>query len=355
MKRTISITAVLIAFHFLFPSFANTQDINEILTRMIEGSSSANYQGTITTIFINTPFPQVHQYKIVNYGGSHRREELLSDQGGGRVNFDDGKFLWRFFPSKNMVIKEKSRIGVSVEFPIRDNLDLLKENYGIKLVGEYTIEGRQGHKILFEPEKHDRPKQIFWIDSQTGVPLKIEKYGPDSNLVSVTSFSEIKFTLPQDRESLSLKVPPQTSISEVKEQSNLSIEKASNLMGRRVILPKYLPSGFVMKNVAFRVSGDEKVLQVFFTDGLSALSVFEKGYKPEEDLVDTPFGKIHVKRREAFINTSGTLNIMNIRSEDISLTLVGEVFREEMAKVAESLGAEKTSTHSSAIQAFPDK
>jgi len=355
MRRTSSIISVLLAFHFLFPPLINCQDINEILTKMIEGNSSANYQGTLTTIFINTPFPQVHKYKIVNYGKSYRREELLSGERHSRVNFDDGKFLWRFFPNKNMVIKEKSRIGSLMQFPIRDNLELVKQNYTIRIVGEYSIEGREGHKIVFEPGKNDRPRQIFWIDSETGIPFKIEKYGPDSNLVLVTSFSEIKFTLPQKKESLFLKVPPQTKISEVKEKSNLSIEKGAILMGDRIFLPNYLPTGFVLKNVAFRVSGDEKVLQVFYTDGLSALSVFQKGYKPEEDMVDTPFGKVKLRRREAFISTSGTLNIMNIRSQHISLTLVGEVFKDEIMKVAESFDAEKAKTPFNVIKISPKK
>jgi len=355
MRRTNSIITVLLAFHFLFPPLVNSQDINEILIKMIEGNSSANYQGTLTTIFINTPFPQVHQYKIVNYGKSHRQEELLSGKRPGRVNFDDGKFLWRFFPNKNMVIKEKSRIGSPIQFPIRDNLELVKQNYAVKILGEYSIEGREGHKILFEPAKNDRPRQVFWIDSGTGIPFKIEKYGPDSNLVSVTSFSEITFTLPQKKESLFLKVPPQTTISEVKEKSNLSIEKAETLMGGRIFLPNYLPSGFALKNVAFRVSGHEKVLQVFYTDGLSALSVFQKGYKPEEDMVDTPFGKVKLRRSEAFINTSGTLNIMNIRTQHISLTLVGEVFKEEIMKVAESFDAEKAKTPFNVIKISPNK
>jgi negative regulator of sigma E activity len=355
MKKLSTLSTVLLALHLLFPSLGNSQDINEILVKMIEGSASANYQGTLTTIFINTPFPQVHRYKIVNYGKSHRREELLSGTTHGRVNFDDGKFLWRFFPSKNMVIKEKSRIGSPIQFPMRDNLDLVKQNYLVRIVGEFISEGREGHKVLFEPAKNDRPRQVFWIDSETGIPFKIEKYGPDTNMVSVTSFSEVKFSLPQKKDSLFLKVPPQTNITEVKEKSNLSLEKAATLMGSRVFIPKYLPTGFVLKNIAYRLSGSEKVLQVFYTDGLSALSVFQKGYNPEEDMVNTPFGKVKLKRREAFINTSGTLNIMNIRSQRISLTLVGEVFKEEIMKVAESFDAEEAETPFKVIKISPEK
>lgn len=340
MRRISLIITVLGASLFLLTPHANSQDINDILIRMIEGNSSANYQGTLTTIFINTPFPQVHKSRIVNYGKRHRLEELLSDGKRSRVNFDDGKFLWRFFPNKNMVIKEKSRIGSPMEFPMRDNLELLKQNYSIEILGEYTIEGRAGHKIGFQPGKNDRPRQVFWIDSDTGIPFKIEKYGPDNNLTSVTSFSEISFTSPHKKEGLSLKVPPHTNISEVKEQSNLSVEKATTLMGGRVYLPNYLPPGFILKNVAFRVSGKEKVLQVFYSDGLSSLSVFQKRYKPEQDMVDTPFGKVKLRRREAFVSSSGTLNIMSIRSENHSLTLVGEVFREEIGKVAESFDAD---------------
>lgn len=355
MRRASSIITVFLSSLFLLPFTGNCQDAHEILIKMIEGHSTANYHGTLTTIFINTPFPQVHKSKIVNYGNSHRREEILGSEKHSRVNFDDGKFLWRFFPNKNMVIKEKSRIGTPIAFPIRDNLELLEKNYAIRILGEYTIEGREGHKILFQPTKNDRPRQVFWIDEETGIPIKIEKYGPDTKLALVTSFSEITFAPPHKKESMSLKVPPHTNISEVKEKSNLSVEKATSLMGGKIFLPNYLPSGFVLKNVAFRVSGEEKVLQVFYSDGLSALSVFQRRYEPKEDMVDTPFGKIKLRRREAFVNTSGTLNIMSIRSQDLSLTLVGEVFREEIGKVAESFDAEKAKAPLNVIKTSPEK
>jgi negative regulator of sigma E activity len=354
MRRARSIIIAFLSSFFLLPFTGNCQDAHEILIKMIEGHSTANYHGTLTTIFINTPFPQVHKSKIVNYGNSHRREEVLGSKENSRVTFDDGKFLWRFFPNKNMVIKEKSRIGTPIAFPIRDNLELLERNYAIRILGEYTIDGREGHKILFQPTKNDRPRQVFWIDEETGIPVKIEKYGPDTKLASVTSFSEITFAPPLKEEIISLKVPPHTNISEVKEKSNLSIEKATTLMGGRVFLPNYLPPGFVLKNVAFRVSDKEKVLQVFYSDGLSALSVFQKRSKPEEDTVVTPFGKVKLRRREAFMHSSGTLNIMSIRSQDLSLTLVGEVFRDEIRKVAESFDAEKAQSPLKVIKTSPE-
>ncbi|MBW1679041.1 MAG: DUF4367 domain-containing protein [Deltaproteobacteria bacterium] len=310
---------------------------------MGEANFSVKYQGTLTTILINTPFTKVYRYKIVNYGNLQRREELLTDGVNKEVNFDDGKFLWRFFPNKNLVIKGKSCIISPLHFRRQNNLELVKQNYGIQVVGKYDIDGRDGYKILFNPKKTDRPQQIFWIDAKTGIPFKIEKYGPNDRLVSVSSFSNINFQVPTHK-NLYLKVPPQTNIREIKEKCNLSILKAKSLMGNRIFSPQYLPAGFKLKNIVLRIHGKQKNLQLFYTDGLSALSVFQKQFTVKDHEDWSQFIKIKLGKSDAFFTTSGALNTLNIRSRPISTTLMGEIFQEEIIKVAESLNPVELNT-----------
>jgi len=356
MKKIPLLFAFLLILSFLLPPLSLGQDINEALTKMIEANSKVKYQGVLTTILINTPFTQVYKYKVINYGNSYRREEFLTDATNKKINFDDGKYLWRFFPNKNLVIKEKSRLNSSSDSGIQNNLKLLKQNYTIQVVGEYNVNTRNGYKILFKPKQPDRPQQIFWVDSETGVPFRIEKYGPEHNLVSVSSFSQIKYSVPQKKDNLFLKVPTETNLTEVKEKSILSIDKAEPLMGSPVFYPHYLPSGFKLKNIVVRFQGKDKVLQLFFTDGLSSLSVFQKKFEPKYSMVNTPFGKVKLKTgREAFFKTSGTLNILNIRSQPIQITLMGEIFKKEIIKVAESLSSGKLKPAFNFIKTSPLK
>ena len=122
------------SFCLLFPSLLFGQDLNDILSKMQKADSSIQYQGTLTTVLINTPFIKVSRYKVSNYGNFCRREELLSNGINKEINFDDGKYLWRFFPHKNLVIKEKSRKMRLLQYQVKENLELLKQNYHIQIV-----------------------------------------------------------------------------------------------------------------------------------------------------------------------------------------------------------------------------
>lgn len=346
MKIKAFLISCFLLIRFLSPHSSSAQDINQILLKMIEANSIASYEGTLTTVLINTPLTKVYRYRIVNYGSYHRREELLADGISKEINFDDGKYLWRFFPSRNLVIKERSRISNPIHFRIKRNLDLVKQNYEIQVVGEYNIETRSGYKLLFKPKKPDRPQQIFWIDAESGIPFKIEKYGPDNKLVSLSSFSKIRFFVPKKKKRGFLMVPAHTKITEIKEEDNLSVDKAANLMGDQIFFPEYLPSGFTLKDIVLRLHGvndKEKVLQFFYTDGLSAISIFQKKRRPEDNGIINPSAvKIKLDGKGAFLTSSGTLNIVNINSHPLNVTVMGDVFKEELIKVAQSLTLKST-------------
>jgi len=301
-------------------------NIDQILTKL-QANSLVKYQGIMTTILVNNPISKIYHYKIENYGNIFRREELLTNGFEKEIDYDDGKNLWRFFPNKNLLIKETTKINQPIANSfLKDLINLVKKNYEIKILGEYEYHQRIGYKVLFKPKIPDRPQQIYWIDYQTGIPLKIEKYGPDNELISVTSFSQIDFQLTPNKENLELMVPPQTQLTEVKEKFNLNLTEAKNQMENKIIEPLYLPAGFNLNNIIVRELGDEKIAQFFYTDGLSSLSIFQKCLKKET-----------VTGEAVFFTSSGTLNIINLKYNLLSITIMGEVFKEEIFKVAESL------------------
>ena len=337
MMRVRRIFAVILVVGISLPSVSWGQDIREVLKKMQDSTTAPEYQGMLTTVFINTPFTQVYRYKIVNYGNSLRKEELLTDGPNKEVSFDDGTNLWRFFPYQNLLIKEKSRMIREGGCGIENELDLLKKSYRIQMVGEYLVNERKGYRISFKPKQADRPEQVYWIDAETGIPFKIEKYGPDNALVSVSSFTQIDFRPSRRGSNPFLMVPPNTSLTEVKEESNLTFEKAKGIMGTRIIHPGYIPPGFLLRDIILRMSGEKKDLQLFYTDGLSSLSVFQSPSGGEDSKPIAHTEKIKLKAGEAYLNVSGTLNMLKIRSTAVSTTLVGEVFKNEIIKVGESL------------------
>jgi len=312
-------------------------NISQILMKMQQANSLIKYQGIMTTILINNPFSEVCRYKIENYGNILRKEELLTNGIDKEIDYDDGKNLWRFFPNKNSLIKETTKINHPLNSKPKEILDLVKKNYDIKMLGEYEANKRTCYKVAFIPKTNDRPQQIYWIDSETGIPFKIEKYGSDNELVSVSFFSTIDFQVTANKENLDLLVPRQTEFTEVKEKFNLTLEDAKKQMGNEISFPIYIPIGFSLNNIILRSLGSEKTIQFFYTDGLSSFSIFQKPLHQINAIVNTPYGNMIVKEKTAVLSSSGTMNILSINSNQMTTTVMGEVFKGEIVKVADSL------------------
>jgi negative regulator of sigma E activity len=333
-QKRLLLFATLLLVLLLQPLLSRAEDIEHILTKMREANSSVQYRGVLTTVFLNTPFTKVYQYQVANYANGHRREEFLTTGQNKEINFDDGNYLWRFFPNKRLLIKERSRVRGMLTVEPQNNLELLRQNYEIGFAEEH-VEDRAAYKISFQPKLANRPLQIYWIDGKTGVPLKIERYGPRNTLLSVSSFSAIDFQPYGQENSNSLMVPPMTALSQVDERGNLCLNEAENLMQTKLLTPSYLPNGFALRNVALRTQASRKTIQFFYTDGLSAISVFQRIYDPRD--VATPFDKQDKGIDEPSLHTTGTLNIIRLRSNQLRITLLGDVFREELLKVAKSI------------------
>ncbi|HOC38450.1 MAG TPA: sigma-E factor regulatory protein RseB domain-containing protein [Thermodesulfobacteriota bacterium] len=340
--------AILLMVVFLIaPEAVISQDIDQLLSRMQSANSRTTYQGTLTTVIVNTPCPIIYQYKIINYGNHLRHEEALTQGIQKEISYDDGQYLWRFFPHKRLLLKERScktDLGVP---NAQETLQLVRDNYSINVAGIFSIKGRSGYRLRFRPRTDDRPQQVFWIDEATGIPFKIEKYGPDNHLVSVSSFSDLQFGTFQPQQPF-LKVPPQTFVAEVSEQSNLTLNKAHGLMGASILVPRYLPPGFVRKNICIRNQGTKKVLQFFYTDGLSSLSLFQT---PTATTAPATSSHLPTKKTDitsmpnsGFFRASGTLNTLTVTTEPMTSTVMGEIFKNQMTKVAQSLAPSPFST-----------
>lgn len=331
--RLIQCTAFLLVF-LCHPAPSAAQDIGQILAKMRDANTTVQYRGVLTTVFFNTPFTKVYQYQVAKYANGHRREELLTSGLNKEINFDDGTYLWRFFPNKRLVIRERSRLGNPLTPQTHHNLDLLKRNYDIRVTNE-KIDDRAGYKVLFAPKLPNRPLQIYWIDAHTGLPLKIERYGPKKTLLSLSSFSAIDFQPKPQDDANPLMVPPKTAIAEIEEKGNLTAQDAEDILHTKLPTPTYLPEGFTLRNIALRTQGNRKTVQFFYTDGLSALSIFHRPYEPGD--ISTPFDKQDPKTAEPLLTTTGTLHTIRLRSDQLAITLMGDVFREELVKVAKSI------------------
>jgi negative regulator of sigma E activity len=108
-------------------------------------------------------------------------------------------------------------------------------------------------------------------------------------------------------------------------------------MGNELFFPTYIPSGFNLNNIILRSLGSEKTIQFFYTDGLSSFSIFQKPLHQINSTPNTPYENMMVKEKTTVLSSSGTMNIISIHSNQMTTTIMGEIFKDEILKVAGTL------------------
>ncbi|MDY6862571.1 MAG: outer membrane lipoprotein-sorting protein, partial [Thermodesulfobacteriota bacterium] len=229
-------------------------NIDDVLLKFGNYKLSVDYKGKLLTVFVDSAIPFVHKYEICNLPSASQREEKIIE-GDKEVSFDDGKFLWRYLPKRNLVIQENSRLKRQKGIDPRSYLASVKKNYTIEIVDKKTILHRNAYLVLFKPKSQDRPKQLIWIDCSCGIPLRLEKYDSSGKLAIVSSFSQITIINKIDSP-LNLKVPSNTNLTRINEKSNITLDQVQKIINRDIYVPEYLSSGFYLKNIVLRNNND---------------------------------------------------------------------------------------------------
>ncbi len=103
---------------------------------------------------------------------------------------------WLYLPSlkkvRRITSSSKGDYFMGTEFTYDDMGDRKPEEDNHKLLGTEDINGRQCYKVLSTPKEEDYmySKKIQWIDKDTYLPLKVEFYDEDEELLKVMTTSD---------------------------------------------------------------------------------------------------------------------------------------------------------------------
>ena len=125
---------------------------------------------------------------------------------------------------------------------------------------------------------------------------------------------------------------------ETEEGRCFSPATAEEIAGFSIGLPGYLPGGFVRKCVRARHSRDYGEVQVLYSDGLSLLSIFESThFRPLSEGGESRAVTVEVNGSPGRLQGLGLVSALSWQSPAAYITILGEVSRNEMLKVAESI------------------
>ncbi len=284
------------------------------LQRMMEGLKSYSYTGTFVYLHGN----QLETLSVTHaVTGDQVMQRLISLNGSAREVRMDAQAVTCVLPDAKAV-SESRRAGVSGMWPALDaDLERLQRHYLLRSLGDFRVAGRQADVVGIIPKDGFRYGYRFYLDRDTGLPLKTDLMGVKAKPLVQVMFTSFEL-LPagsaaprplqeQDGFSRMLRAAPQSSAAEASRDWMVADP----------------PPGFdtYLYN-HWKDTAGSPVEHLVLSDGLASVSVYvepnsAQGLKGAAEL--------------------GAINAWGRVADGRRITAVGEVPAETVRKIAEAV------------------
>jgi sigma-E factor negative regulatory protein RseB len=220
-------------------------DAGELLSRAAQAARTVAYAGT-RVVFGPQPGDGGRQIQVLHlpgHGTAYVGEPAGDDQ--GRAGF----------------VPEPSSFAHDVA--------LLREQYDARVAGRAEVAGRQTTVIEVGRSANEPPAARIWVDDASGLVLRKDVLGPEGVVETRTAYLEISIG---SHVQGSVHLPPTDTSFAVR---SLGTNARPAVVAAGWVCPESLPGGFDLVDVR-RNSGDPARLQLVYSDGLTAMSVFEQ-------------------------------------------------------------------------------
>jgi len=351
-KRWAILSIVLLVPALAPPAWAGDEasKFERLIEEMEKPQEGLRYQAVQTVHSYSGNKPVITRFRV-QYSFPHRKRECISGPQEDRVVLlEDGKYCWRYFPSRKTVIKEPLKKG-NYLFPVamKGNAELLLKNYELDILGPVPSGGTQCMILEFEPKWPDRPRRQVWLEERHKVLMRDYVFSRDGRPVYLVEKRRVTWDPVFDSETFMLKVPKGTKLYEVKQTESLSIEEAQKFFSQPLKVPLSLPLGYRHHNIILQKGEGKRKLQFVYTDGLSSFSIFHEpglaasppsrsGMKKTSPLKPQAQPKPHPRHTT---RRYGLINVVSIEKGDLRTIFVGDLHVERLLEIAGSLSQHK--------------
>jgi sigma-E factor negative regulatory protein RseB len=275
------------------------------LERMMEAVQKLNYQGTFVFLHDN----QLEIMKIAHaVDGDRVRESLVSLNGTPREVIRDDESVTCVMPETNEVSIDRRSPSSKFLNILPEDLRQLEAHYTFRKAGQTRMTDRPVQVVMIVPNDRLRYGFRFYLDIESGLPLKSDLMNEQAEPVEQTLFTDLQIGVAE--------------ISDIHKRESLYTYRLKSHEGENVDLSQAtasrwnftrLPPGFrlSMQHLLHDAGHKMAIEQYVFSDGLGSLSVF---VEPQS-------------RAEAFSGVSrlGAVNAWGGQVQGYQVTAVGEV------------------------------
>ncbi|WJF89488.1 MucB/RseB C-terminal domain-containing protein [Paraburkholderia bonniea] len=292
------------------------------LNRIHLAAQQQNYEG----VFLYQRGTAVQSSKISHYATRTEGEfeQIESLDGKPRKMLRHNDDLYTFVSERHLCVVEKRQNKDVFPALLASGSELMLPVYEPKLLGRDRVAGVDSQIIELKPKDAYRYAYKLWVDTQTGLLLRIQTLDSDGQVLEQLSFSQIRIGVPADKAPI--------------------VSGMRNLTGWTIVRPPVQPvdmeaqgwqvspvvAGFrkireLRRPMAARDAGDPTIPvdQMVFSDGLAAVSIF---IEPAEK-----------NTRKEGAGNSGATHVLVKRKGDYWVTLLGEVPQTTLQQFASAI------------------
>jgi sigma-E factor negative regulatory protein RseB len=332
MRRTLALSRFVVLLSVLFafsaqaenrePS-ADRREASSWLKKIQTAAQRLDYAGT----FVYQQGNQMRTSRIAHlHDGRNEFEKLEILDGRPREYIRSNEEVICYVPDEKMVLVEKRVAHDTFPGILAANPADLSKYYDIRKDATGRVAGHECQAILLEPRDKLRYGYKLWADKTTGLLLRAQTLDDRQEVVEQIAFTDVKIgNIERSRVKTSY-----TNIADWRMENTVMSPAAPSGWAVRDLPPgfskirevKRLISDPPEPGAAVGANGEREVLQLVFSDGLAAISVFvEPGSR---------------SRTEGSLR-QGALNIIGKRQGEFWLTIVGEVPLAAIRQVANSI------------------
>lgn len=329
------IIPVVIAGLSLPAAAENSDKTREVLIKMSINARQTGYVGRKVIIDFSRQAPNITHYRVFRTRPELERKDYPEL---GRTIIRKKGWVWQYYPEKALIIKKKAPLPDDWDILQQKNLELVMKNYYVQLDEGMTILGRRSTLVKFSPLKPgSRPTRKVWIDKEKGLPLRREVYGVDGNLYLISHFELLDYNAPVGKETFDIKAPKARLVetdAEITEGDPHHLNSYFHKIG--LYQPESLPPGFILKHLRKSKDRHEVKYQLFYSDGLSALSFFQSRQKHHLSTRGSKVSDVMVGNVPARFYDFGLIRILAWEKGGQYFALVCELTKEEIINIAGS-------------------
>lgn len=297
----------------VYAQHTDAQDeMQKTLRRVQSAAQKLNYSG----IFVYQQANQIRTSRITHAADSQGEIEKLEIlDGKPREYIRRNDEVSCYLPESKTVQVEKSVTQEVFPALLSSNSHSLPDVYVIKKAEVSRVAGAECQMLTFEPKDTLRYGYRLCLDKTTGLLLRAQTVNPKNEVIEQIAFTQISIgDIDKSRIKPSFPNVTQWRVENLTVQANVNSGWSVKLLPpgfkKTREMKRLIPISIKANGTASNLPKAHEVIQIIFSDGLSAISVFI-----EPDSASRTEGSLQ----------QGAMTLMGRRQGEYWLTVVGEV------------------------------